>query len=299
MTCCRIALHGSIEWKTTMRSRSLIRRLCFLVYVGSATSAFAAVAAGPDVLSDINTVRVTTCGRGTLVAALQVSPVLNSAAQSVARGAAPEEALHAVGYAAKRVASIHLQGQENDARLKQDLARVSCSLIADPAFHEVGIAWNGSHLWVVLAAARGVPGDAAEVSERVLGLVNDARSRQRQCGSQMFAAAKPLTLNVKLGRAALLHSQDMATYSFIEHPGRDGSTPAQRVTRVGYQWASVGENVAAGAGTPEEVMAGWLASPGHCANIMGAQYSELGIAFAVNSKDKYGVYWTMSLAAPG
>jgi len=90
----------------------------------------------------------------------------------------------------------------------------------------------------------------------------------------------------------------MATHSYMAHQGQDGSTPAQRVTKAAYQWTAVGENVAAGAGTAEEVVASWLASPGHCMTIMGAQYSELGIAFAVNSNDSYGVYWTMSLAAP-
>src|SRR5437773_10673161 len=105
-------------------------------------------------------------------------------------------------------------------------SRGSCSLIADPTFHDVGIGWNGNHLWLILAAARGVPGDPGVVSERVLSLVNEARSRQRRCGDQIVAAATPLTLNAKLGRAALLHSQDMATHSFMAHEGHDGSTPA-------------------------------------------------------------------------
>lgn len=90
----------------------------------------------------------------------------------------------------------------------------------------------------------------------------------------------------------------MAKYSFMAHEGRDGSTPAQRVTREGYRWTAVGENVAAGPETAEDVMAGWLASPVHCANIMSARYSEMGVAFVVNGEDDFGVYWTLSLAAP-
>jgi Cysteine-rich secretory protein family len=92
--------------------------------------------------------------------------------------------------------------------------------------------------------------------------------------------------------------QEMAAYSFMEHQGRDGSTPAQRATRAGYRWTVVGENVAAGHVSAEEVMAGWLASSEHCANIMSAQFSEMGVAFVVNGQDDYGVYWTLSLAAP-
>ena len=45
-------------------------------------------------------------------------------------------------------------------------------------------------------------------------------------------------------------------------------------------------------------MAGWLASSGHCANIMSARFSEMGVGFVVNGQDDYGVYWTLSLAAP-
>ena len=84
----------------------------------------------------------------------------------------------------------------------------------------------------------------------------------------------------------------------MTHEGRDGSTPAQRVTREGYQWSAVAENVAAGQKTIEDVVASWLMSSGHCANIMSGQYTEMGIASAVNEKDRYGVYWTLSLAAP-
>jgi len=49
--------------------------------------------------------------------------------------------------------------------------------------------------------------------------------------------------------------------------------------------------------TAEDVVAGWLTSAGHCVNIMGATYTEMGIASAVNTRDHYGMYWTMSLAA--
>lgn len=157
---------------------------------------------------------------------------------------------------------------------------------------------SGFGAFVPVVARADVLSEADAVSARVLSLVNEARSRPRRCGSQVFAAAKPLKLNVQLGRAALLHSQEMATYSFMEHQGRDSSTPAERVTRAGYQWTAVGENVAAGPGTAEEVMVIWLASPGHCANIMSARFSEMGVAFAVNDQDDYRVYWTLSLAAP-
>jgi uncharacterized protein YkwD len=256
------------------------------------------VAARADVLSDVNTVRLKICAGNPPRAALLLSPKLSSAAQRVAHGAPPHDALVAVGYAARRMASIHLQGYGDEAQLQQVLAQAYCSSIAEAEFKDLGIGGNRDNLWLVLAVERSVPGDAGVVSARMLSLVNEARSRQRRCGSQTFAARAPLKPNAQLGRAALRHAEEMATYSFMGHQGRDGSTPAQRVTRAGYQWTAVGENVAAGDGTAEEVMAGWLASPGHCANIMSARYREMGVAFVVNGRDDYGVYWTLSLAAP-
>jgi len=132
----------------------------------------------------------------------------------------------------------------------------------------------------------------------VLRLVNDARSRPRRCGSETFGAARPLTVNAHLERAALLHSREMARHSFMGHLGRDGSTPGERVTEAGYRWSTVAENVAAGQQTADEAVAAWISSSGHCANIMTAKYAEMGVASAINRKDRYGVYWTLNLAAP-
>jgi uncharacterized protein YkwD len=251
-----------------------------------------------DVLADVNAVRTTLCPGTTQRAALQRSARLNDAAAHVARGDKPHEALEAAGYGAKRMATIELQGYSDDAQVRQILAKSYCSVIADTGFRDVGFGWNKDRLSLILASERHVPGDPAVVSARVLKLVNDARSQPRRCGGQTFPAAKPLTLNAELERAALQHAQDMAKFSYMEHEGRDGSTPAQRVTRAGYRWADVGENVAAGQDTADDVMVSWLSSAGHCANIMNAKFTEMGIASAVNARDDFGVYWTMSLASP-
>ncbi len=276
---------------TTRRYRRLI-----LAALGVA-ACFAPVDARADVLSDVNTVRVAICRGERPRAALRLSAELNRAAEGVARGATPQDALLAAGYGAARATALDLQGVADDAQLEDLLGRY-CSVIADPEFNQIGISSKREHLWLVLAVERGVPGDAGNVSARVLSLVNEARSRPRRCGAQSFPAARPLRLNPQLERAALLHSQEMAGHSAMKHEGRDGSSPSERVTRTGYRWSTVGENVAAGQRTADEVVAGWLASAGHCENIMNGQFTELGIASAVNAKDRYGVYWTMSLAAP-
>jgi hypothetical protein len=255
------------------------------------------VEARADVLSDVNTVRIAMCPGDTPPAALELSPELSRAAEAIERGATLQDSLSAVGYSVRRAASIDLQGDLGDARLP-GLLLPDCSLIANPEFNEIGISVEKNHVWMVLAVERSVPGNPGAVSAHVLSLVNAARSRPRRCGSQFFSATKPLMLNPQLGRAAQQHSQEMAEYSFMEHKGHDGRTPAERVTDAGYRWTTVGENVAAGQGTVEEAVAGWLASAGHCANIMAAEFSEMGVAAAVNRRDDYHVYWTLSLAAP-
>jgi uncharacterized protein YkwD len=59
-----------------------------------------------------------------------------------------------------------------------------------------------------------------------------------------------------------------------------------------------GENIAAGLMKPEEAMAAWVKSPDHCANLMNPAFTEMGVAFAVDSRSDMGVYWTQAFGAP-
>jgi len=130
-----------------------------------------------------------------------------------------------------------------------------------------------------------VVGDA----ERMLQLVNQARASARSCGSHgSFAATHPLALESRLSSAAQWYSDDMHHNGAWGHIGSDGSTLVQRVERTGYPWLALGENIAKGYTSPESVMAAWLGSPGHCANIMRPQFTELGFG-------RTGVSWTQVL----
>ncbi len=91
----------------------------------------------------------------------------------------------------------------------------------------------------------------------------------------------------------------MARNNYFSHSDRDGSNPAQRVERAGYRHRATGENIAAGGQMKaEDAVAGWIKSPGHCANLMNPAYSEMGVAFAVNPRSEMGVYWTQAFGAP-
>jgi uncharacterized protein YkwD len=146
-----------------------------------------------------------------------------------------------------------------------------------------------------------VPPTASQVqavSRQVLELVNEARAQRRRCGWKRFDAGPPLALSDTLNRAALAHARDMAERRILDHSGHDGSTPGERAMRFGYRWRFVGENIAAGQSTAEQVVAEWLESPRHCANLMNPDYSEMGVAYAVEPQSEFGTYWAQLFAAP-
>lgn len=150
----------------------------------------------------------------------------------------------------------------------------------------------------VKRVAVSAPATTSATANEILALVNRARSTSRTCGSSTYRAVKPLTLDSRLNAAAQGHATDMAAADYFSHTGRDDSSVADRVTRQGYAWSAVGENIAAGQRTAAEVMDGWLASPGHCRNIMNGTYTELGVGKATNTASTYQVYWVQNFATP-
>jgi len=139
------------------------------------------------------------------------------------------------------------------------------------------------------------PAPDTTVGQQVLQLVNAARAQARSCGTTSFAAAPALTLNTQLGQAAQGHASDMATQNYFSHTSKDGRTFVQRITATGYAYRTIGENIAAGQSTPQQVVAGWLQSEGHCRNIMNPSFRELGVGYARGGS--YGHYWVQDFGA--
>lgn len=119
---------------------------------------------------------------------------------------------------------------------------------------------------------------ASGVVARIVELVNAERSK---------VGCSALALNTTLSKVAQAHSEDMALHQNMSHSGSDGSSPGDRITGAGYTWSAYGENVAYGYASPEQVMAGWMASPGHKANILNCTFKEIGVGLA-----QPGSYWT-------
>ena len=137
----------------------------------------------------------------------------------------------------------------------------------------------------------------AAVRARVIELVNAARTNGRRCGSERFGAAPPLEDSRELDDAAFDHARDMARRKFFDHRGSDGSQPKDRVHRAGYLSRLTGENIAYGPESAEEVVAGWLASPGHCENIMEPAFRDIGVGIATGRR-RGQFYWVQTFGAP-
>jgi uncharacterized protein YkwD len=116
----------------------------------------------------------------------------------------------------------------------------------------------------------------ALVDAATLCLVNRERTSR---GERALRADGDLQL------AAQTHSAEMATGDYFDHIAPSGSTPLARMRAAGYIFSShigyaIGENIAWGTlwlATPKAIVAGWMASPGHRANILDRAFAETGV----------------------
>lgn len=205
-----------------------------------------------------------------------------------------QQALSRAAYPLVNVQAISLSGPRDAQAAMKAVQESFCKVVLDPQFVDIGISRDQREWRIVLArpllTAR--LGDWQVEGQKVLDLINTARTQPRQCGTQAFAAAAALTWNVTLATAAQSHSRDMANNNYLDHKDRNGGTPGDRAELAGFIGQQIGENIAAGQDTPNKVVEGWLASPGHCANLMNAQFRELGAAYAVDPKSDAAIYWT-------
>jgi uncharacterized protein YkwD len=141
--------------------------------------------------------------------------------------------------------------------------------------------------------------ELADFRARAIARINVHRAAGASCGAQgRFPAAPALAWNDALTQASLLHSEDMVALDFFSHTGSSGSSAGQRATAAGYVWSTWGENIAAGQSDVDSVMDAWMASPGHCANLMNDRFRDVGLACVRGTANtRYRTYWTMTLGA--
>ncbi len=258
-------------------------------------------ASNEEILDAVNAVRMQGCdGRPGVAVPLREHPHMTEAARRTAQDLPYQEALASVGYRATRSVLIRMRGDPAARTVAGVVAGRSCANLADPSLSEIGIHQRARDTWIILAVPFSPPpaASAQAVARRVLELVNAKRGQPRMCGDQSYPAAAPVIMNATLNSVASAHASDMARHNYFAHEGLDGSTPPERVARAGYRWRAVGENIAAGQMTAEAVVEGWLKSPPHCGTLMGPQFTEMGVAYAVDQSSKAGIYWTQLFGRP-
>ncbi len=125
------------------------------------------------------------------------------------------------------------------------------------------------------------------LKDPMLEEVNKLRRFGCKCGEEFMPPVPSLVWNKKLELAAGRHVIDMYGNDLTSHRGSNGSLPDDRIKGAGYEWALCGENVASGFYSVKDVVNGWKSSPGHCRNMMDADFREMGAA-------RKGTYWVQN-----
>lgn len=140
---------------------------------------------------------------------------------------------------------------------------------------------NGVYLGYLTLSEEAVITTSITVLEReIWALTNYERERR---------GLSLLTYNSKLRAGAQHHARNMATYNTMAHvlPQADLKTPADRLAHYGYNWRAYAENVAWNYADAKAVMAAWMNSPGHRANILSTSVREIGVGVRAGSNGPY------------
>ncbi|MBP8535294.1 CAP domain-containing protein [Streptomyces sp. MK37H] len=161
----------------------------------------------------------------------------------------------------------------------------------DPAVVHLGIGradgrTTGDVYWTAVWARPFTPDGLLRLASEVIALTNAERAAARLA---------PLAPDPRLTAAAQAHSDDMVARDFYSHTGPEGHQPWDRARAAGATHRGIGENIACGQRSPEEVVRGWMNSPGHRANILKPDFTHIGVGHATGSRA--GTYWTQVFGA--
>lgn len=115
-------------------------------------------------------------------------------------------------------------------------------------------------------------GNSVSVELQVVALLNQARARM---------GLGRLAHDPRISAVARAHSRDMCARRYFSHSSPEGSQPWHRLKRAGVSFRAAAENIAVGYTTAAEVHQGWLNSPGHRANRLGAKYTRMGVGLVM------------------
>ena len=132
------------------------------------------------------------------------------------------------------------------------------------------------------------PGDIINIPEidinvlnferEVVNLVNEIRLKN---------GLTPMTSHWELSRIARYKSRDMSENGYFSHTSPVYGSPFDMIKSFGLSYKTAGENIAKGQKNPKNVVAAWMNSTGHRANILNSKFTTIGVGY-----EQYGHYWT-------
>ena len=139
------------------------------------------------------------------------------------------------------------------------------------------------YLPMLLIVGLGLVVNSAWSHASVLGAKSDFSSTNllNETNAKRAAEQQPaLTLDAQLAAAAQAKANDMAQHDYWAHNSPDGKTPWSFISASGYPYQLAGENLAYGFAGASETVTGWMNSTEHRANILNADYENVGFGIA-------------------
>jgi uncharacterized YkwD family protein len=137
------------------------------------------------------------------------------------------------------------------------------------------------------AAAAPASANIGAYEQQVVDLVNKERAA---------AGLSALKVNTKLAGVAEKKAEDLRDNNYFDHQSPTYGSPFDMMKQFGITYTAAGENIAKGQKTPSDVMNGWMNSPGHRANILNADYTEIGVGYVTDSNGT--TYWVQHFIRP-
>jgi uncharacterized protein YkwD len=148
------------------------------------------------------------------------------------------------------------------------------------------------------AASSGLePCDEDPQAQAVVGRLNALR-RDGEAPCASATALAPLAWEARLASSAQQHATDLAQRDVVSHLDARQRNFSVRLREAGYAARGAGENLAAGQDSLEDALQSWLTSPAHCANLMRADFSDVGLACVQRRGSRYERFWVAHLGAP-
>ena len=134
--------------------------------------------------------------------------------------------------------------------------------------------WLLTLVMVVLLAA--MPGALAVADPSPPLSADEQRALELLNADRLGQGLAPLAVNNQLVQLARAHAQDMIDRNYASHTNPEGQSPFDRMRLRGISYRAAAENIAADASV-EDAQAAFMNSPGHRSNILGVDFSEVGV----------------------